>query len=116
MIVAVGEKNWCADERKFFADFALEKALIGPMQKSKFATMNDEPGRTSVGLDDIFQLGASVFQASGGMFEDGFAEDFVEFRSFDFLVASLVDFECEFKKFSDVFAGGAAGDEDWSVG
>lgn len=49
------------------------------------------------------------------MFDDGFIEDFVEFGSFDFLMASGVDFGGEFKKFSDVLAGFAAGDEDGGV-
>ncbi len=50
------------------------------------------------------------------MFEDGFAENFVEFGSFDFEMTSSVDFEGKFKEFGDVFAGDTTSNENWSVG
>lgn len=78
--------------------------------------MNDKPRRASVGLDDVFQLRLSVFQPGGWVFENGFAEDFVELRSFDFLMASFINLEREFKKFGDVFAGFAASNQNWGVG
>lgn len=50
------------------------------------------------------------------MFEDGFAENFVEFESFDFEMTSSVDLEGKFKEFGDVFASDTTSNENWSVG
>lgn len=77
--------------------------------------MDNKPRRTNVGLDNVFRLWASVFEAGRNMFDNGFAEDFVEFGSFDFEMARGVDFGSKFKKFGDVLAGFAASDKNWSV-
>lgn len=77
--------------------------------------MDDEPGRTDVGLDDVFWFRTGVLQAGGRMLDDGFGEDFIELGSFDFLMASDVDFGGKFEELCDIMAGFGAGDEDWSV-
>ncbi len=64
--------------------------------------MHNEPRWADIGLDDILRLGASVFEAGRWMFDDGFAEDFVELGGFDFLMASGVDLGGEFEKFGDI--------------
>lgn len=74
-----------------------------------------EPRWADVGLDDIFGLRTSVFEAGGSVLDDGRSEDFVELGSFDFEVPSGVNFGGEFKKFGDIMASGRAGDEDGGV-
>ncbi len=49
------------------------------------------------------------------MLDDGFAEDFIEFGSFDFEMASGIDFGGELEEFSNVLAGLGACNEDGSV-
>lgn len=73
LVVAEGEENWSADEGIFFADFAFEEAFIGPVEQAEVAAVDDEPGRASVGLDDVFEFRAGVFEAGGDMLDDGFA-------------------------------------------
>ena len=46
--------------------------------------VDDKPRRASVGLDDVFWFRTGVFEASGGVVENGGGEDFVEVGSFDF--------------------------------
>ncbi len=77
--------------------------------------MHDEPRWADVGLDHIFKLRASVFEAGRWMVNDGFGEDFVEFGGFDFLMTSGVNLGSEFKKFSDVLTGFATGNKYGSV-
>lgn len=72
--------------------------------------MDNKPRRANVGLDDVFGFRTSVFKASREMFEDGFAEDFVEFGSFDFKTTSGVNFGSEFKELGDVLSSLRAGD------
>lgn len=78
--------------------------------------MDDEPGWTDVGLDDVFELRTGIFEAGRRMLDDGFGEDFVELGSSDFLMASGVDFGGELEEPSEVVAGNTASDEDRSVG
>lgn len=61
LIGAVAEHDWGADEGEFFANLAFEEALVRPVQESKVATVDDEPGRAGVGLDDVFELRSGVF-------------------------------------------------------
>lgn len=77
--------------------------------------MDDKPRRTGVGLDDVFRLWTSVFEASRGVFDDSLAKDFIKFGSFDFDVASSVNLCSEFKEFSNVLTGLRASDEYWGV-
>ena len=115
LVVAEGEEDWGADERILLADFAFEETLIRPVQEAEIATVDDEPGRASVGLDDVFELRTGVFEAGGDVFDDGFTEDFVEFGSFEFEVTSCVDFSGEFEKFGDVLTGFGTGDENGRI-
>lgn len=116
LVVAETKENGSANKGVFFADFALQKAFPRPVEKLEVAAVNHEPRRTGVGLDDVFGLGASVFEAGGNMFDNGLGEDFIEFGSFDFLVASGVNLGGKFKKFGDVVTGGGTGDKDGGVG
>lgn len=77
--------------------------------------MDDKPGRTGVGLDDVLWLRAGIFRAGRRMVEDGFAEDLVKVGSLNFLMASGVDLGGELKKLRDILAGLATSDEDGSV-
>ena len=77
--------------------------------------MDDKPRWASVGLDDVFEFRAGVFQAGRWMLDDGFAEDFVELGSFDFEMTSGVNFGCEFEKFGDVLSGFATSNKNWRV-
>lgn len=43
------------------------------MEKAEVATVDDEPGRADVGLDDVFRLRAGVFEAGGDVVGDGVA-------------------------------------------
>ena len=97
-------------------DFAFEEAFVGPMQKSEVAAVDHEPRRAGVGLDDVFELGASVLEAGRRVLEESFAEDFVEVGGLDFEMAGGVDLGGELKELGDVLAGDAAGDEDGGVG
>lgn len=115
LVITEGEENWSADEGVFFADFAFEEAFIGPVKQAKVATVDDEPGRAGVSLDDVFEFRAGVFETGRDVFDDGFAEDFVELGSFEFEMASGVDFGGKFEEFGDVLAGFGAGDENGSV-
>ncbi len=60
-VISETEHNRSANEGVLFADFALEKALIGPVQKLEIAAMDNKPRWSDVGLDDVFQFRASVF-------------------------------------------------------
>lgn len=53
------------------------------MQQSEVAAVDHKPGRAGVGLDDVFELGAGVFETGGRMFQESFAEDFIEVGGFD---------------------------------
>ena len=55
-------------------------------------TVDDEPRRAGIGLDDIFGLGAGVFKAGGRMAEDCLVEDFIEVGGFEFEMAIFIDF------------------------
>lgn len=77
--------------------------------------MDDEPGRAGVGLDDVFEFRAGIFETGGDMFDDGFAEDFIKLGGFELEMASGVDFGGKFEEFGDVLAGFGAGDENGSV-
>lgn len=77
--------------------------------------MDDEPRRADVGLDDVFWLWAGVFEAGGRMFNDGFAEDLVEFGSFDFLMSGGVDVGGELKEAGDILTGFGTSDENGCV-
>ena len=83
------------------------------MEKLHLATMNDKPWWASISLDDVFELGVGVFEASWGMGGDGFMEDFIQGRSLGLGVASLIDFEGEIKELGDIFASLATGEDDW---
>lgn len=78
--------------------------------------MDDEPRWADIGLDDIFELGTSIFETGWRMFDDGFVQDFVEFGGFDFEMASGVDFGSKFKKFGNILSCLATGDQNWRVG
>ena len=97
-------------------DFAFEEAFVGPMQKSEVAAVDHEPRRAGVGLDDVFELGASVLEAGGRVLEESFAEDFVEVGGLDFEMAGGVDLGGKLKELGDVLASDAAGDENGGVG
>ena len=71
IIAAIRKENRSANKRIFFANFTLEEAFPGPVKKSEIVAVNDEPRRASVGLDDIFGLRVGVFEAGGGVFDDG---------------------------------------------
>ena len=71
--------------------------------------MNNEPGRAGVGLDNVFWLRSGVFEPSRRMFDDGFAEDFVKFGSFEFEMTSSINFGSEFKEFGDILTSFATG-------
>lgn len=73
LVVAETEHDRGADEGVFFADFALEEAFIRPMEQTEVTAVDDEPRRAGVGLDDVFELRAGVFEAGGDMFDDSFA-------------------------------------------
>ena len=75
-------------------------------------TVDDEPRRAGVGLDDVFRFRVSVFEARRFVLDDGLVEDFVEVASFDFLFSGGGDFGGELEKFGDVFAGGAGSQEN----
>lgn len=60
-----------ADEGVFFADFAFQISFPGPVEKPECVTMNYEPRWADVGLDDVFGLRPSVFEAGWGVREDG---------------------------------------------
>ena len=92
IVVAEAEHNRRADEGIFFADLALKEAFPGPVKQAEIAPMHHEPRWTNVGLDDVFGLWTGVFEAGRWVLDDGFAEDFVKFGSFDFLMAGSVDF------------------------
>lgn len=115
LVVTEGEENWSAYEGIFFADFALEEALIGPVEQTEVAAVDDEPGWASVGLDDVFEFRAGVFETGGDMFDDGFAEDFIKLGGFEFEMASGVDFGGKFEEFGDILAGFGASDEDRGI-
>ena len=60
-----------ADEGVFFADFALQISFPRPVEKSKRVAVDYEPRWADVGLDDVFGLRSSVFEAGWGVGEDG---------------------------------------------
>ncbi len=78
--------------------------------------MDDKPRWADIGLDNIFELGASIFETGWRMFDDGLIQDFVEFGGFDFEMASGIDFGSEFKKFGNILPSFAACDQNWCVG
>ena len=45
--------------------------------------MNYKPRRTGVGLDNVFEFRAGVFESGWWMLDDGLVLDIVEFGSFD---------------------------------
>jgi hypothetical protein len=114
-IVMERKFDWGTEEWIEFANASFEIALVGPVEELHFAAMNDEPRWTCVGLNDVFELWMSVFEASWSVSDDGVFQDFIEVAGADFGVTSGVDFEHEIKKFGDVFAGFARGDESWGV-
>lgn len=73
LVVAETEHDRGADEGVFFADFALEEAFIRPMEQTEVTAVDDEPRRAGVGLDDVFEFRASVFEAGGDMLDDSLA-------------------------------------------
>ena len=73
LVIAETEHDRGADEGGFFADFAFEEAFVGPMEQTEVAAVDDEPRWTGVGLDDVFEFWAGVFEASGDMLDDSFA-------------------------------------------
>lgn len=73
LIVAIAKHNRRTNKRILFADFAFEEAFVGPMEQTEVAAVDDEPRWTGVGLDDVFEFWAGVFEASGDMLDDSFA-------------------------------------------
>ena len=51
--VAEGEEDWRAAEIVGFAEAAFEIALVAPVQEAEFATVDNEPRRTRVGLNHV---------------------------------------------------------------
>ena len=110
LVIAIAKHNRCTDEWKFLADFAFEKTLVRPVEQPEIATVDDKPRWADIGLDDIFELGTSIFETGWRMLDDGLTQDFVEFGGFDFEVASGIDFGSEFKKFGNILPSFAACD------
>lgn len=77
--------------------------------------MHYKPRWAGVGLYDIFKFGFGILKSGWRMLDDGFAEDFVEIGSFDFEVASRVNFGSKFKKFGNILTGFTTSDEYWSI-
>ena len=77
--------------------------------------MDNEPRGAGVGLDDVFGFRAGVFEAGRNMIDDGFVQDLVKFGSFDFEMASGVDFGDELEKFGDILASLGASNQNRSV-
>ena len=48
-------------------NFAFEKALIRPVDELKLVAVDDEPGRVSISLDDVFGFGVSIFESGRWM-------------------------------------------------
>ena len=60
--VAEGEEDWRAAKIKAFTEAALEIAFVTPVKEAEVATVDDEPWRTSVGLDHIAKLWMSILE------------------------------------------------------
>lgn len=114
-VITIAEHDRGTDEWIFFADFAFKEALVRPVEQAEVATMDDKPRRTSVGLDDVFELRAGVFEPGGRMLDDGFAEDLVELGSLNLEAARGVDLGGKLKEFGHILSGLAASDEYGSV-
>lgn len=75
------------------------------MKQGDITAINHEPRRADISLDHVFEFWASIFEAGRGVFDDSFAENFIKIGSFDFLMASRVNFGGELEKLSDICAG-----------
>ena len=59
-IITERKENWRSDERGGFAEGIFEITFPRPMERAEIMTMDNEPRRTSIGLDDVFRLWAGV--------------------------------------------------------
>lgn len=67
-VIPKREHDGGAEEGVGLAEFVFEETFPGPVEQAEVVAMNDKPRRAGVGLDDVFRLGAGVFEPGGGMF------------------------------------------------
>ena len=72
-----GEENGGADEGVGLAELVFEEALPGPVKEVEVVAVDDEPGGSGVGLDDILRLRMGILESGGLVLEDAGVQNLV---------------------------------------